>query len=290
MEVVKSAYQSALRAVALLIGPMRVKQLEARVRWRMRPPSVRNPTSLGDKVCYLEFCKRDPRATRLTDKYDVRAYVKERGFGHTLIPLLLGPYSKMDDIPFADLPKRFVAKATHGCHMNIICRDVSLLDRDAMKRQVARWLSNDYGRAVLEPHYLGLRRRVVFEQLIGDGSDLVDYKIHCLNGEPAFILTCSNRENSLELGLHDTEWRPMSGLVRCRKVDPPLPTPTGLAKMLEMSRVLSEGIDFVRIDLYEVDKAVRFGEMTFSPAMGVFPYFSDEFQRAYGGRLTVEKL
>ena len=117
-----------------------------------------------------------------------------------------------------------------------------------------------------------------------------------MNGKPSFILVCGDRivevgkGTSLSLYLYDIQWNPIDGLIGYHTEVPgcgTVPKPQKLDEMLEIARKLSEDFDVVRVDLYEVDGAIWFGELTFTPANGVFPNYMQEFLEAEGKKLII---
>ncbi len=260
--------------------------LDARFRYGRRL-DLDNPRTLADKVSWLELNGDCETMARLTDKFEVRRYVAGKGLADALIPLCGGPWTSADDIDVDALPHQFVLKATHGCEMNYICRDKSTLNVDDMVAHAQKWLASDYSRACVEPHYKFIPHRLYAEQYVGGMDDVIDYKFHCLNGVPSFVLTCSNREKSLKLNLYNLDWNAIEGLQGSMRNDVEIARPGTLSEMTDVARTLSSDFDFVRVDLYEKDGKVYFGELTFSPAVGVFPNFSDEFIELWGSRLTV---
>ncbi|WP_428378271.1 ATP-grasp fold amidoligase family protein [Olsenella sp. Marseille-QA0557] len=246
-----------------------------------------NPQTLADKISWLELNGDRETMARLTDKFEVRGYVAEKGLSDALIPLCGGPWTSADDINVDALPHQFVLKATHGCEMNYICRDKSTLNVDDMVTHAQRWLASDYSRACVEPHYKLIPHRIYAERYIGGMDGVIDYKFHCLNGVPSFVLTCSNREKSLKLNLYDLDWNAIEGLQGSMKNAAGIARPSALSEMVDMARTLSSDFDFVRVDLYERGGKVYFGELTFSPAVGVLPYFTDEFIKRWGEVLQI---
>lgn len=285
----RSIYRTGLNVAVRLLGVKRAKQLDAKVRFH-RTLDLDNPRTLADKVSWIELNTDRRLAARLTDKYEVRDYVAEKGLEDTLIPLCGGPWESADDIDIAELPERFVLKATHGCEMNYICKDKGTLDVERMLARARKWLASDYSRSCIEPHYKLIPHRLYAEEFIGGMDGVIDYKFHCLNGEPRFVLACSGREESVKLNLYDLNWVPMEGVQGPKKNSHQVARPSSLNRMVEVARVLSGDFDFVRVDLYEHEGAVRFGELTFTPASGVFPNFTDEFIGRWGEVLHVSGL
>ena len=281
--IARDRYRNVLNGIAHVNGAAFAKRFDARLRFGRRL-NLDNPKTLADKVSWVELNVENDLAVKCTDKYAVREYIEQKGLGSILIPLCGGPWASVSEIDVDALPDAFVVKATHGCEMNYICKDKAQLDRKDFMACAQKWLAEDYARACVEPHYKKIPHRLYAEEYIGtvDGG-IVDYKFHCLNGEPCFVLTCSNREDSVKLNLYDLEWNPIPGVKGPKKNPCELTRPAQLEAMTDIARMLAEDFEFVRVDLYEVEGKVLFGELTFSPASGVFPNFTDEFITHWGG-------
>lgn len=283
----KNVYRVFLNAAAGIFGAEAAKKVDARFRFR-RVLNLDEPKTLADKVSWIELNTDRELAARCTDKFAVRGYVESKGFRDILVPLCGGPWTSVDEIDVDALPQSFVLKATHGCEMNYICKNKEQLDASDLLAHARRWLKVDYPRACVEPHYKLISHRLYAESYIGGiEGGVIDYKFHCLNGEPSFILACSDRENGVKLNLYDLSWAPIDGVKGPHKNNHGIPRPSMLEDMINVARGLSRGFDFVRVDLYEVDGMIYFGELTFSPASGVFPNFTDEFVAYWGERLSV---
>ena len=273
------------------------KKMDARIRFG-RKLDLRNPESLADKVSYIALHRLPTEAVRCTDKWEVRDYVAGKGLSHILIPVHGGAVASAEELDFSLFPDQFVLKATHGCRMNYICMDKDKLDQEACRKTVHQWLNTTYGTYSVEPHYRNIPHRAYCESCIGEESQLVDYKIHCMNGKPSFILACKARASedgkgsSVAMYLYDTQWNPLDVLHNYRGHGPgsgSIAKPQKLEEMLAVARKLSEDFDFVRVDLYETGGRIWFGELTFTPANGVFPSYSQEFLEGEGKKLIISK-
>ena len=285
----KQAYRALLNAFARSFGSKCAKKFDARFRFG-RKLDLENPKTLADKVSWIELNTHSDLVVKCTDKYDVRDYVKQKGLEKILIPICGGPWSSVDKINIDALPDAFVMKATHGCEMNYLVPDKGALDPDDLLAHAQKWLEDDYPRACVEPHYKLIPHRLYAENFIGGMDKIVDYKFHCINGEPCFVLTCSERDKGLKLNLYDLDWKPIGGLQGPMKNSKQVSKPQLLEEMLEAAKMLSSDFDFVRVDLYEVGGKVMFGELTFSPACGVMDYYTDEFVAEWGEALRVDGL
>ena len=297
MILIQKIYGIFLRCTEACFGISFAKTIDARLRFG-RKLNLRNPKSLADKVSYISLHTLPELAVRCTDKWEVRKYVAEKGLEHILIPVHGEVVSSVEELDFSIFPKQFVLKATHGCRMNYICLDKDKMDEDKCRKTVRKWLKTTYGTYSVEPHYRDIPHRVYCETCIAKPEVLVDYKIFCLNGKPSFILVCGDRVveegkgTSLSLYLYDTQWNPLDGVTSYHAERPgegSIPTPKKLAEMLDIASKLSEDFDFVRVDLYETDEKVLFGELTFTPFNGVLPILKQEFLDVEGGKLFLTR-
>ena len=207
-----------------------------------------------------------------------------------------GGYTRFEDIKLNELPDSFVIKATHGCKMNYLVPDKSKFDSEKCKKEIRRWMNTTYGTYSMEPHYIKIPHRFYIEKYLEKAYQLVDYKIHCLNGEPRFVLTCSDRKSNgdkamqVALDLFDMDWKPISEIVSSGSEHPgngKVKKPENLDEMIRIAKILSKDFKFVRVDLYELEKKIYFGELTFSPAHCVFPYLSNKFDLEMGKLLQI---
>lgn len=294
---IKKCYAGVLACLRHTLGDKTAKKFDAWFRFG-RKLNLDSPKTLADKVSLLSIgeYQNSELVAMCTDKYAVRQYVTDKGLGQILIPLAGGCWRRVEEINFTELPDRIMLKATHGCKMNYPIPDKRKLDVSDCRAQIQKWLDTTYGTYSMELHYARIQHGVYAEQLLEDGGSLIDYKIHCLNGKPQFILVCSDRKidgdkrMAVTLDLFDTEWNPIhevrsSGLERAGTGK--IPKPICLKEMLEIAEILSKDFKFVRVDLYEHNGAVLFGELTFTPACGVFPNFSTEFIRKMGDQMKL---
>lgn len=292
---IKTIYGGLLSLITKVAGIDAAKKFDTRLRFH-RKLNLKNPTTLADKVSYIELHDQSPLAPTCTDKAEVRKYVAQHGYGDILVPLIMEPVSSVEQIDFEKLPETFVFKATHGCRMNYVVRDKSKLDVEDCKRVMNKWLNTTYGTYSMEPHYLSIPPRIYAEKFIEDMDGLIDYKLHCFNGEPKFFMVCTGRSDkegesmSVLFSLFDTEWNYIDEIVGYKnekKGPSDIPKPKTLGKMIEIAKELSKDFKFVRVDMYEVEEKVLFGELTFSPLACVFPPFSEKFIADMGKLLKI---
>ena len=292
---IKMLYAQVLGGISAIAGVDAAKKFDAKLRFHKKL-NLKNPTTLSDKVAYIELHEQSSLAPSCTDKYAVRKYVEDKGLCDTLVPMVGGPWSRVEDVDFNTLPSSFAIKATHGCKMNYLVPDKSKMDVEQCRKEMTRWIATTYGGYSMELHYRTIPHRIYAEKYLENANQLIDYKIHCLNGKPEFILVCSDRKANgdaamqVTLDLFDLEWNHIPELIPSGAEvagDGSMPKPQKLDEMIDIARKLSEDFKFVRVDLYELDGKVYFGELTFSPGNCVLPYFTHKFDLEMGKKFQI---
>lgn len=236
-------------------------------------PDLKHPRNFNEKIQWLKINYRDFRLIKCADKYAVREFVEENGFGDILVPLV-GIYASIDDVDFSLLPESFAMKCTNGCGSNLICHDKSELDIKEVQKKFRRWSKEKIGYISGEYHYNYIKPRIIIEKnLCGDDGILpLDYKFYCFNGEPHCICVYADRDpitQETRRCYFDTNWSPLDYCTERYKTDNNRFTcPKNLDYMVEIASRLSSYFPFVRVDLYEVNGHVYFGELTFTPTGG----------------------
>lgn len=236
-----------------------------------RELNLEHPHTFDEKIQWMKLYDSTKIKAILSDKYAVRAWVKDTIGEEYLIPLL-GVWNRFDDIDFNKLPDRFVLKTNHGSTWNIIVPDKSKLNITSARRKMNRWMRTDFAFVEgLQLHYSLIERKIIAEEYIENGgNNLYDYKIHCYDGKPIWIEFIGNRSSlPMEICL-TADWKPFpyyDGEFTLYKEIPP--APPCLNKLLELSTILSKDFNYVRCDFYVLDSGdIRFGEMTFTPGSG----------------------
>lgn len=249
----------------------------------------KNPKDINEKLMWLNRFDNNPLKTKCADKYLVREYVKGKGFEAILIPLL-GVWSSEEDITFDFLPNQFVLKCNHGCGMNIICNDKSLLDINKAKLQLSKWMRLDYSSVLHERHYQDIERKIICEEYISEYADdaIIDYKFNCFDGNVHSCLVCYNRNNGLCLDVYSNNWERLDVVKdKYHKDQRWIERPKCLKEMQLIASTLSRGFKYCRVDLYEIKGNVRFGELTFTPAANMMTYYKQEFLDELGAQIKL---
>ena len=256
-------------------------------------PDLENPKTFNEKLMWLKLNKYadDPLVSQCSDKYAAREYVEKCGLGHTLNDLL-GAWDRAEDIDWSVLPQRFAIKCNHGCGYNLICQDKSKFDTKKATEQLNAWMKDDFWKEYAEVHYRAIPKKIICEKYLeGKGNALpVDFKIYCFNGEPEYIGNFIERDlvtDEILRGYFDLDWNPSP--VFKGEMQPELfERPKTLETMLEYARILAKPFPFERVDFYEVDGKIYFGELTFTPTGCLATYYTDEAQQKLGELLDVK--
>lgn len=246
--------------------------------------NFKNPQTFNEKLNWLKLYDHRPEYTPLVDKYEVRNIISDKLGNEYLIPLL-GVWDRAEDIDFDQLPKQFVLKCNHdgGGKSVIICRDKEDFGRSAAIETLNKCLEGNgywYGR---EWPYKNVKPRIIAEQYIEDSNgELNDYKFFCFDGRVDCVMVVADRaKNDAKFYYMSEDWNvlPYGRLTRSLPSDFTLPKPENLDKMFEIAKKLSVGFPHVRLDLYNVDGHIYFGEYTLYSQSGLedgFDYASDK--------------
>lgn len=265
-----------------IVTPLLVSRIRYILKLK-RIPNIKNPKDLNEKILHLAFYTDTTEWTRLSDKFEVREFVKERGCEYTLTQLYAS-YTSADDIDFDSLPNNFVMKCNNGYGDVVIVNDKSAINYDELRTKARKWLSTKFGYLSAEPHYLNIKPRIIFEELLKndnpESTSIVDYKFWCFNGKAIAIFVCSNRninKHSSNYDYYTLEWishpEYMTPNYRSNLT---LNKPDCLDEMIKISERLSKGFPIVRVDLYSSGGKPYFGEMTFTSNAGRMPFYTKE--------------
>lgn len=236
-----------------------------------------NPKNFTQKIQWLKIFDSTEIKGFLSDKYLVRDYVAKVVGEEHLVPLL-GVWSEPEEIDFEKLPDRFVLKATHGSGWNIIVKDKSSLDQQKTIETLKTWLKTDYSMIYgFELQYRHCIPQIIAEEYIEELSGgLYDYKVHCFGGHPVFIQCIGDRGLKEHSGFQDNfdlEWNKLDWIFEDYPHFPyDVNRPEHFEELLSIAEDLAVGFEYVRVDLYEIGDTIYFGEMTFTPASGAYPY------------------
>ena len=269
-----------------------IPNMKARFKQIMgREPDLVNPKRFTDKLEWLKAYDSTFLKSICADKILVRDYVKEK-LGEDISIPLLGVYDKFDDIDFSKLPNDYVMKTNHGSQTNILVHN-SQINKNLAKIKFEEWLSKDWSWWGYEMFYKPIKKKILIEEFMNndDKVALTDYKFSCFNGKPKICQVMNDRfTNSLHFNYYDMNFKPLTYISR---TDHPAnytlkdEKPKTWDLMIEYARKLSEDFKYVRVDLYQINGKVYFGELTFIPAAAYIKYTDDKIDFILGEMLKL---
>lgn len=242
--------------------------------------NLKEPQDFNEKIQYLIVNKYGKKEAKLADKNLVKKYVKQLNINNLLIPKTYNIYINANEINIDELPEKFVLKCNNGSGDVFICnsKDEFCEHFEDIKKILNKNVSSDFSKVCLEYHYSYIEPCIIAEEYLNDKlhKNPLDYKFYCFNGKVKSILVCSNREKKLKLDDFDLEWNNLDYTYDKYKSNEKIEKPKKLQEMINIAEQLSKDMPFVRVDLYEINEKIYFGEYTFSPAGGLIYYYKED--------------
>ena len=252
-----------------------------------RELNLKNPQRYTEKLQWLKLFYRDERMPICSDKYLVRRYLIDNEFGY-LLNDLIASYTNVDDLNVDSLPKSFVIKASHGSAWNLIVRDKNEINWKIWKKIMRSWMKQDLSWFGAEWNYAGLTPRIIVEKYLEDDSgELRDYKIICTNGVPRFMQIDENRATDHKRVYVDENGNSIPMDDNQHSNHPKIVFGENQKKMFELAAALSKDFPNVRVDFYECNDRIIFGEMTFFGGSGFYSFTPDEWDYHWGKLLEL---
>lgn len=253
-----------------------------------------NPQTYNEKLQWLKLYNHHEEYTKMVDKYEAKRYVASIIGEEYIIPTY-GVYNSFEEIDFTSLPKQFVLKCTHNSGGVFICKDKAFFDIERARKQVNKWLKKNPFWKNREYPYKNVKPRIIIEQYMEDesGYELKDYKFFCFDGTAKYIFVASDRGKNNEetkFDFYDMEriLLPFSnGHPNSNKL---MKKPLNFDKMIELSERLSQGIPHVRVDLYNINGRIYFGELTFFHWSGLVPFVPEKWDYEFSRWLKLPAL
>lgn len=292
IEVAHKVYHVFLNSIKCVFGETAefkvIYFLRTGKRWNNK-----NPKDWNEKLFWLARYWRHPLIVKCADKYKVREYLQEKGCGDILNELYT-VCDKGEQIDFDSLPQKFVLKCNHGSRMNIICEDKTKLNKETAITQLNKWMKFQYGRGA-EWQYKDIEPKILVEKYLesSDGK-MTEYQIFCFNGKPGFFLARNDLRKSqvdkenVEFAVSYTmDWERVYMRKGEEHFDFDLPKPHNYEKMIDYAARLAHDFPQVRVDFYEIDDKLVFGELTFTSNGAIQSNYKDEFIKSIGELLVL---
>ena len=258
-----------------------------------RELNLENPKSYTEKLQWLKLYDHKPVYTTMVDKYEVKKYVANK-IGEEYVIDLIGVWDSFDDINFENLPNQFVLKCTHDSAGLIICKNKSTFDIKAAKQKFDKCLKRNFFYSGREWPYKNVKPRIIAEKYMEDSKykELRDYKFFTFNGEPKVLYIAQGRGRGEETtsDFYDMNFNHLPFTIdhNMAKTKPEMPINFELMK--ELARKLSENTPQLRVDFYEVDGKVYFGELTFFHCSGFDKFNPEEWDYKFGSWIKLPEI
>lgn len=290
MEIVRKCYKLANRLGLFNLLSDRT-HVKLKYRFSMgHSLNLKNPQTYTEKLNWLKLYDHDPRYPGIVDKWAVMDFVKAR-IGEKYCVKKYGVWEHFEDIDFDALPNQFVLKCTHDSGGIAICRDKATFDREAAQKKLKASLKTNYYWLNREWPYKEVKPRILAEEYLEDAEtkDLPDYKFFCFDGEPKFLFVVFGRsEGHTCADFYDMDYHRLPVRQRHPNAPVPIEKPKCFDEMAELARKLSTGFKHVRVDFFQANGRVYFGEMTLTHSGGYHPFSPESYDRIFGEYLHLD--
>lgn len=254
---------------------------------------LETPKLYTEKIQWINMRCKDPVLTKCSDKYLVREFVREE-LGNIederILTNLYSVYYSVDDIDFDELPISCALKANHGSGWNLIIKDKNEINWEKAKKTMKKWLKSNYYYHGRQYQYKDIKPAIICEEYLEnkDGSEILDYKFMCFNGEPIMVWIDYNRYTSHVRNYYNLDGCPYNYVSDVpADYNIPFVKPKNYEKMINIARKLSKSFPHVRVDLYNLNGRIIFGEMTFTSWGGCVSFGTPELDILWGEKFDL---
>lgn len=267
------------------------KYLKLKYRRRMgKELNLDNPQTFNEKLQWLKLHDRNPLYTSLVDKASVKSIVAGIIGSQYIIPTI-GEWDRFEDILWEELPDQFVLKCTHDSGGNVICKDKNSFNIENAQKILAGSLKRNFYYLGREWPYKDVKPRIIAEPYLEDSTgSLNDYKIYVFNGKAKALLIATDRQKTgadVKFDFFDHNGQHLPFRWGHENAIPTPKLPADFNRMKDMAELLGKEFSAVRIDFYDVDGNIYFGEITFFPSCGWTPFEPEEWDYTFGSWLKL---
>lgn len=259
-----------------------------------RFPNLKSPTLFSEKLMWyaINKYKNDPLVAKCADKVSVREYVSEKGYS-SILNEVYGIWDDANKIKWEDLPDKFVMKCNHASGLNLICKNKSELDCKRWTEVLNQWLKVKYWKQSGELFYKKIKPQIICEKYIetADNAPPKDYKFFCSNGKVVFLYVALDRiDNNTKFVFYTPSWEriPVDDL-KHPSCGISVDRPENLEEMTTIAEDLSKEWPQVRVDFYNENNKIIFGEITFLHQGGKPNFSPSSYDKKFGDLFTIDK-
>ncbi len=250
--------------------------------------NLNNPQTYNEKLQWLKLYDKKSEYTKLVDKYEVKDYVAGIIGKEHVIPTI-GVWDNAEEIEFKTLPNQFVLKTTHDSGGLFICKDKATINEKLIKEKMSKSLKRNYFQLHREYPYKNVKRRIIAEEFMIDdsGKGLKDYKFFCFDGVPKIMFVATDRPIDTRFDFFDMDFNHLPIKQGHPQATRPIVKPKGFEEMKKLATELSQGFPHVRVDFYDINGQIYFGEYTFFHYSGFVPFYPEEWDSILGSWLQL---
>ncbi|MFP4403769.1 MAG: ATP-grasp fold amidoligase family protein [Candidatus Woesearchaeota archaeon] len=253
--------------------------------------NLNKPKSFNEKLQYLKLKQKDKKFSKLSDKYKVKEYVKEK-IGENILIKSLWVGKNPTKIPFKKLPKKFIIKINDSSGQNIIVKDKNKINKQDIIKKLNKWMTQKYWKRSRELNYKDIDKKIIVEEFLEDKKTTIpkDYKFFIFNGKAKYIQIDIDRFTKHKRCIYDIKWKKQNFGLEYEFFREEVKKPNNLKKMIQYAEKLANNLPFVRVDFYEVNQKIYFGEITFYPGGGIEKFFPnhDELDLKFGEKIKLK--
>ncbi|SFD23909.1 ATP-grasp fold amidoligase family protein [Ruminococcus albus] len=256
-------------------------------------PDLDNPKNFSEKLLYLMLHYRNPLESLCADKLYVNEYLNALGYGHTM-KKILAVYNNADEIDFDALPEEFFIKVNHVSGNNMIVNKKTNPDYNKIRSFFSEVLKINYYYVDREPQYRSIRPVIICEECLRDKTGCLptDYKFYCFNGEPLYYMVSYGEfEHKVQNHKFDMSGKSIDFHFKKKETIDAASVilPNNFDEMVEMVNKLCKPFPHVRVDLYNIDGRIIFGELTFYSNGGIVDIFDKDYDKEIGSWIDLNK-
>lgn len=258
-----------------------------------RLPNLKHPKLLSEKIMWSAIYQyqKDPLVAQCADKVAVREYISHKGYS-SILNEIYGIWDDASKINWEALPKKFVIKCNHASGLNLVCVDKSTLNYQMAEETLNKWLKVNYWKQSGEIFYKNIDRKLICEKFIetADKKPPKDYKFFCSNGKVKFLYVALNRvNNNTNFNFFTPEWEPIPVTdVAHPQYSGMIPKPNNLDEMIKIAEDISRPWGQVRVDFYDENDEIIFGELTFMHHGGKPQFEPKKYDEIFGSMIDLE--
>lgn len=263
-----------------------------RIKYEMlleHPLDLDNPTTFNEKLQWLKLYYRKPELTTLVDKVAVKEYISNVIGSEYVIPMY-GAWDSVDDIDWDNLPKTFVLKTNHDSSGVVICKDKEQFDKKKAAKYLKKRITHDNYSLTREWPYKHIRRKILCEKYMEDETgQLKDYKFFCFDGAPKYMFIASDRigKEETKFDYFDMDFNRLNLRQSHPNSNGSIEKPVSFELMKQLAEKLSQGLPHVRVDFYQVNGRVYFGEITLFHYSGFTPFYPSVWDKKFGDLIVL---